>query len=690
MINRALFFSLMTMLGLLLAVSVSFSVEPFTFVQLTDSHVSDSTSQADLKRVLDDILSLDQPPAFVLSTGDLSDFGQESTLSAYKEIMDTSGLPYYSLLGNHDTRWSGLSREQQTDLLQTPNPVSFVYNGVQIIGLNSGLPLEAWGHISPEQISWMESEIDALPVNMPRIVASHHPFLYPDRNYMPPNEELLALLERTPVSLYLNGHGHSFKHWELNGVRHQMGGATVHKRTYLLCHVDSDSIRIDYREAGEPALLDSRTVSLLPPDPDLFYLDRVVQHQEQNQLSVAIDWPDGLPADSLVWQVRRNEGPWLPVSYDAEQQTVQDTLDLWHSGFNTLSLRARDASGAYRYRSRTFERSGSDARPLWTRELGERVQAAVYAQGYIITATGSGRIVALDHKTGHLQWQQMLQGSIRKGLVVTDRDLFVATSSGLVASLSPQDGRIRWRQQLDAAINAEPRPYKDVVYVATGSGSLYQLDRDTGQVRWTAQTGDHIQAQPWATDSMVFVGSWDRHFYAIDAGTGSVRWTRVLHDSKYFAPATASPITGGDNIIFIGAAWEEGAPSVYGCDPDNGEIRWTYPLSAHYSSPVVVDSLVILGAIEGRLYALNVNSGELAWDVPTGEALFDSSPVIHGDDVYISTLFGSLFQVDIATGTVQNRYQLGRGFVFSPIDYQNGTVYAATLDGRVMALDVAP
>jgi outer membrane protein assembly factor BamB/predicted MPP superfamily phosphohydrolase len=690
MINRTLSFGLAITLCLLLFVSASHSVETFTFVQITDAHVSDSTSQADLKRVLDDVLSLEQPPAFILATGDLSDFGQKSTLSAYKEIMDTSGLPYYSLLGNHDTRWSGLSRDQQTHLLQTPNPVSFLYNGVQIIGLNSGLPLEAWGHISPEQISWMKSEVDALPANMPRIVASHHPYLYPDRNYMPPNEELLALLERTPVSLYLNGHGHSFKHWELNGVRHQMGGATVHKRTYLLIHVDTDSIRIDYREAGRETPLDSRTMSLLPPDPSLFHLDRVVQYEEQNRLSIAVDWPDGPPADSLIWHIQRNEGPWLPASYDPEQQVVQDTLDRWHTGFNTLSLRARDASGAYRFRSGTFERSGTVGRPLWTRELDERVQAAVYAQDHVITATGSGRIVALDPETGRLQWQQMLEGSIRKGLVVTDRDVFAATTSGLIASLSPQDGRIRWRRQLDAAINAEPRPYQDVVYVATGSGSLYQLDRDTGQQRWSAQTGDHIQAQPWATDSTVFVGSWDRHFYAIDAGTGSVRWTRVLHDSKYFAPATASPITGGDNIIFIGAAWGEGAPSVYGCDPDSGEIRWTYPLSAHYSSPVVVDSLVILGAIEGRLYALNVNTGELAWEVPTGEALFDSSPVVYGDEVYISTLFGSLFQVDVSTGTVHNRYQLGKGFVFSPIAYQNGTVYAATLDGRVMALEVSP
>ena len=662
------------------------AVERFSFVHLTDTHIAeDEQSQEDLRQVLQDLYHLAERPAFIIVSGDVSDFGQRATLNAYREIMDKSGFPYYSVLGNHDTRWSGLSLQEQETLLLTPQPMSFVYGGAQFLLLNSGLPLQAWGHISPQTVRWLQHNVGRFDASMPRFVVSHHPFMYLEKNYMPENDQLFDFLQEIPLCLYLNGHGHANRTWTINHIRHQMGSATINKREYQVYHISPALVRMQHYKVGQRYPLQEKEMPLIPEKNSGFQIDSIRMDPAQNQISFDLAWPH-MPPDSITtWEIRRNQGQWLPVPVDSGL-AVHDTLSQWIPGFQHVALRAYMDERTLYQDNAVFEVTQPGTRTLWKRALRSRVQSDLYIDEYLYLATGSGRIMALSPTDGTIVWEQELLGAVRKSLLVTDRTCYAGTSDGVFAALAASDGRILWRRRLNAAINAVAGYIPGYLYIATGLGTIYELDSSTGNELWAFQTGDHIQARPYVTDSELFVGSWDRHFYAIDTQSGSVKWTKEISLSKYFAPATASPTVSGDKVIFIAAAPAEGEPSVYACDRQTGETIWTYPLSAHYSSPLVAGDRVFFGAVSGVFYALDAQNGELLFEFDTGEPLFDSSPVLQDDIVFFSTLFGTIYGIDVHSGYPVYKVQMGQGLNFSTIAVKDRNIYAVDVNGTIYAL----
>ncbi|MBN1541225.1 metallophosphoesterase, partial [candidate division KSB1 bacterium] len=409
---RTLGFGLM----LLLIVGSSAAVEPFVFAQLTDTHVADSGSSEDLRIVLSDLRRHDDLPEFVLVTGDLSDFGETATLNRYAEIMEKSGFVHYSVPGNHDSRWSGLELAAQEVILTQAQPFSFVYKGVQFIGLNSALPLEAWGHIDASQILWLEQEMSRVGSELPRILFCHHPFLYPDRSYQPESERLMQVIESGPVVLFLSGHGHSFKHWTVNSVRHQMGAATVRSRSYQLVHIDEKTIRIEQWVAGESVPRESRKIDLWPKKVASFAIDSSAADHATGELGFYLCIPHKDDYDSATWWLRRNHKTAVPLRVDTVAVAALDTLDRWLPGFNTAIITAEWPDGSRVLRRFDFTLGTDAVQPLWQVDLHDRIQASLAVADQLIVAGKSGKVWALRPEDGSVLWSQTLHGDIRKGL----------------------------------------------------------------------------------------------------------------------------------------------------------------------------------------------------------------------------------------------------------------------------------
>src|SRR5690606_25459949 len=81
---------------------------PFTFVQVSDTHVGGSGSRQLLTEGLAQIAALKERPAFIMPTGDLVNVG--SSLSQYDDYvaaLATSVIPVFSVFGNHDANNGG-------------------------------------------------------------------------------------------------------------------------------------------------------------------------------------------------------------------------------------------------------------------------------------------------------------------------------------------------------------------------------------------------------------------------------------------------------------------------------------------------------------------------------------------------------------------------------------------------------
>lgn len=216
-----------------------------TLVQLTDLHVvaegEPPPAGVDTAAVLADALraveeSAIRPAALVL-TGDLTENGSPAQYRRLRGIVEPVaarlGAPLVYAAGNHDDR--ATLREHLLGEPPSDDPLDHCarVGDLRIVVLDSTVPCQAHGELTPEQLDRLRAEL-AEPAPAGTVLALHHPPLpsaAPLAASIPlvRRDELAAAIAGTDVRLVLAGHTHVVSSGTLGGVPVWTGGplATV-------------------------------------------------------------------------------------------------------------------------------------------------------------------------------------------------------------------------------------------------------------------------------------------------------------------------------------------------------------------------------------------------------------------------------------------------------------------------------
>ena len=117
-----------------------------------------------------------------------------------------------------------------------------------------------------------------------------------------------------------------------------------------------------------------------------------------------------------------------------------------------------------------------------------------------------------------------------------------------------------------------------------------------------------------------------------------------------------------------------------------GRVRWRFETKAPFlSSPAVVQGTVYLSTGDGRVVALEAETGGLIWEHEvTGPV--NSSPAVAGDLVLVGLRDGRLLALDRADGKTRWEFFTGNPIYSSPSVYR-GVAYLGSSDARLYALD---
>lgn len=152
-----------------------------------------------------------------------------------------------------------------------------------------------------------------------------------------------------------------------------------------------------------------------------------------------------------------------------------------------------------------------------------------------------------------------------------------AISPATVGSLEEQ-----WRVDGVVGSTSTPAVLGGTVYFGAWDGALRAVDAATGDLRWETQlTSTLIDDSPAVHDDTVYVGDGAGNLHAVDRATGAPRWSVELDDH----PQTrifSSPVVV-DDIVVVGVASVELAlikddytfrGSVVGLDAETGDELW--------------------------------------------------------------------------------------------------------------------
>ncbi|MFW6079502.1 MAG: PQQ-binding-like beta-propeller repeat protein, partial [Gemmatimonadota bacterium] len=265
-------------------------------------------------------------------------------------------------------------------------------------------------------------------------------------------------------------------------------------------------------------------------------------------------------------------------------------------------------------------------------------------------------------------------------------------------------GGLQWRVQTSGTVMSTPAVANGVVYIGAGDGVFRALDAWTGEARWTFDAGAPIASSAAVGHDLVFFGTRDNAFYALDAATGEARWTFETGADAPFPWGhesgdvyTSSPVLVDDLVLF-----GSGDGNVYAVDAASGTERWRFATEGRVrSTPAVADGTVYVGSADGSLYAIDLETGERVWRYDTegrtlrsGEWGYDrrtvqSSPAVVDDIVLVGARDGFLYAVERATGELRWRFDHEISWVNGSPAVADGVAYVGSSDGRfVQAVEV--
>ncbi len=239
--------------------------------------------------------------------------------------------------------------------------------------------------------------------------------------------------------------------------------------------------------------------------------------------------------------------------------------------------------------------------------------------GVIYVGSANGVLYAIYEEIGLVRWQFETEGPIRSTPVTDGRNVYFGSWDGHVYAIDAVEGTLSWRFDTGGIVQGSPATGAGAVFVGSRSASVFALDARTGEQRWkhVHEDGSWVESSPVFSDGVVYVGSSDAlALFALDAGTGDSVWEFDTGGWSWSAPVLA------DDVVYIGGLSAspykvEGVdlrPGFFAVDQETGAALWEftpapvegegYLTGGMYSTPAIVDGVIYVGGIDGRLYAL--------------------------------------------------------------------------------------
>ncbi|MEI7728708.1 MAG: metallophosphoesterase [Verrucomicrobiota bacterium] len=178
------------------------------FIVVNDTHYIDEECGRWLNRAVD--LMKKEEPDFILHAGDLTEHGKREHLAAMRELLRSSGKPFYVVPGNHDYLTQSSAADYDA-LYERQRNYSFESNGWQFVALDTteGKLYEKTS-VQPETMQWLRDALPKLDKKLPTVVCTHFP-LGVEVRYRPKNaDEVLEQFKPFNLQAIFCGHFHGF------------------------------------------------------------------------------------------------------------------------------------------------------------------------------------------------------------------------------------------------------------------------------------------------------------------------------------------------------------------------------------------------------------------------------------------------------------------------------------------------
>ncbi len=308
-----------------------------------------------------------------------------------------------------------------------------------------------------------------------------------------------------------------------------------------------------------------------------------------------------------------------------------------------------------------------------------RGSSIVFENG-VYFGSADGAIYALDLANGSLKWKYQTRGSIAGAPAVTNNAVYGTGRDDTAYAIDRSTGKLLWEFEMEPATiertvweyyTASPVVASQGLLVPSANGSLYSIDAYSGKLRWKFETEGRLRATPLVANKVIYQPSFDGYVYALSEKTGELLWKFEIHGvtekrRPFVRKAIFTEPILRDNLLIFGARDSR----VYAVDINTHEKVWSFRYENDNTWVMAVnadDDTVYVGwSTNNKQCALDLNTGQQKW-----ERIVDShsyaTPLPVEEAVYFGSANGNLYCLDKATGEAKWAYELNDEIYSAPI-----------------------
>lgn len=251
-----------------------------------------------------------------------------------------------------------------------------------------------------------------------------------------------------------------------------------------------------------------------------------------------------------------------------------------------------------------------------------------------------------------------------------------------------------WSQDIgnagkDKYLRLTPVLGDDAIYAVDAGGAVSAYDL-AGRRLWRVELKHNVTGATGYGDNLVLFGTSKGVVVALEKAGGKTQWTATV-SSEVLAPPVAR-----DGVVVVKTA--DG--KAYGLASEDGKRRWVFERTSPAltlrgtGAPALHNNLVLTGLANGKLAAIDLQSGRLLWEASVAEPRgrneierlidIDARPLVSDGVLYAAAFQGAVAAIALDSGRVLWNREVSS---FTDLGADAKNLYVTDAKSQVLALD---
>ncbi len=316
------------------------------------------------------------------------------------------------------------------------------------------------------------------------------------------------------------------------------------------------------------------------------------------------------------------------------------------------------------------------------------------SQGTLYAADHTGKVIALNSKSGKKIWSSNTGKKFTSGPTLVDKTLLLTTADAKVVALDAASGHQIWESKVTSEVLASPSGKDGIVLVHAIDGSVTALNGSNGEKLWyvdqsTPSLTLRFSSAPAIVGEKALVGFSSGKLLAINLHTGLIEWDRTIalahgrSELQRMVDISADPIVVDDNVYVITYQGKLAAVNI-----SSGNLLWEREISS-YQNMAVAGDLLFVTDNEHALWAIDRQTGATHWKQTSLAERYITGPTVVSGLVAVADRGGYVHFLSTQKGHIVNRVHLAGKIYQGPITLGNELIVHSH-SGKVADVKVLP